>query len=282
MPAAVNGHEFHLNVGVVAPEHLLDVSVVGHWGLLRFRRTSDVIEVRKELPRLSGRSNLAALQQTEELDLSTLERIQGILRTVHDHDGRRAVPRGLAFEVLLRRHVRRYRRNGTKAGGSFERKSKRHMAATGNADCQHPAPIDADFGDELVDHPRQKSHVVDVQLVRAVIADNVARVPIAFVPIRIDDCKATFIRKALEPIPRRSSHLRTVLTRAVHHHHKRCSLRQPLRHVGQVSPLQSAYLEGPLDQFAGQSWNFGSRRVDEVAEQRTTQRNDDQAPKEET
>jgi len=153
MPAAVNGHELHLDFGVVAPEHLLDVSFVGHLGLIRFRRTDDAIEVRKVLPRLSRRPNLAALQQAEELDLSTLERIQGILRAVHDHDGRSALPRRLAFEVLRRRHVRRYRCNCAKAGRSFERKPKRHMTATGNAGRKHAVLIDTDLAGELVEHP---------------------------------------------------------------------------------------------------------------------------------
>jgi hypothetical protein len=48
MPAAVNGHELYLDFGVAAPEHLLDPSFVGHLGLIRFRRTGDVIEVRTE------------------------------------------------------------------------------------------------------------------------------------------------------------------------------------------------------------------------------------------
>jgi hypothetical protein len=50
MPAAVNGNEFHLNFGLVAPEDLLDVKSVGHLGLARFRRAGDVVEVRKILP----------------------------------------------------------------------------------------------------------------------------------------------------------------------------------------------------------------------------------------
>ena len=191
--------------------------------------------------------------------------------------------RGLAFEVVRRRHVCRYRRNRAKAGRSFERKTKRHETATGTAGRKHAARVDTDFGDELVDHPRQEPHVVDVELVRAVVTDNAARVPIALVRIGIDDRKAMFVGKALEPIPRLDSHLRTVFARAVHHHHQRCSFRQPPRHVGPVSPRQSAHLDGPLGQRAGQSWNLGRRRVDEVAEQRTTQpNNDEQAPKAET
>ena len=49
MAAAVNGNEFHLHIGVIAPEYLLDVSSVGHLGLARFRRAGDAVEVRKIL-----------------------------------------------------------------------------------------------------------------------------------------------------------------------------------------------------------------------------------------
>ena len=49
MSTAVNGNEFHLHFGVVAPEHLLDANSVGHLGLVRFRRAGDVVEVRKIL-----------------------------------------------------------------------------------------------------------------------------------------------------------------------------------------------------------------------------------------
>ena len=42
MPAAVNGNEFHLNFGFVAPEDLLDVKSVGHLGLARFGRAGNV------------------------------------------------------------------------------------------------------------------------------------------------------------------------------------------------------------------------------------------------
>src|SRR6478609_8414727 len=130
MPTAVNGNEVYLDVGAVAPEHLLDVIFAGAWrSILRFRRAGDVIEVREVLPRLSRRPDLAALQKAEELDLSTIERIHGILRTIHDHDGRSALPRGLAFEVLRHRHVRRHRGHGAKAGRCLERQSKRHMTA---------------------------------------------------------------------------------------------------------------------------------------------------------
>ncbi len=73
MPAAVYDHELHLDFGVVVPAHPSDVSFVGRLDLIRFRRTGEAIEIRKVLPRLSRRQNLAALQQAEELDLSTLE-----------------------------------------------------------------------------------------------------------------------------------------------------------------------------------------------------------------
>ena len=49
MPAAVNGNEFHLNFGFVAPDDSLDVKSVGHLGLARFGRADDVVEVRKIL-----------------------------------------------------------------------------------------------------------------------------------------------------------------------------------------------------------------------------------------
>ena len=41
--------------------------------------------------------------------------------------------------------------------------------------------------------------IVDVELVRAVIADHVAPVPIALVPVGIDEREAAFVGKALEP-----------------------------------------------------------------------------------
>jgi len=146
-------------------------------------------------------------------------------------------PAGLHLKFSGVGHVCRYRRDCAKTGKSFERKTKRHMTATGNAARKHAARIDTDFGDELVDHPRHESHVVDVELVRAVLTDNVTRVPIALVPIGIDDRKAAFVGKAFESIHRCDSHFRTVFARAGHHHHNRGSFRQPLRHVGQVSPL---------------------------------------------
>jgi len=140
MPAAVNGNEFHFNFGFVAPNDLLDVKSVGHLGLTRFGRAGDVVEVRKILTRLSRRPDLAALEQAEEFHLSTIKRIDGIPGAVHDHDGRSALPRGRAFEVLRRRHARRYRSNCAKAGRGFERKTKRHMPATRNARLQIRGP----------------------------------------------------------------------------------------------------------------------------------------------
>jgi len=50
--------------------------------------------------------------------------------------------------------------------------------------CKYAARIHTDFGDEFVDHSRYESDVVDVELVRAVVADDVARVPVALVSIR--------------------------------------------------------------------------------------------------
>lgn len=67
MPATVKGKELHLDVGAVAPEHLLDVIFAGPWGIVRFRRTGDAIEVHKVLPRLSRRPDLAALQKPKNL-----------------------------------------------------------------------------------------------------------------------------------------------------------------------------------------------------------------------
>jgi hypothetical protein len=55
MSTAVNGNEFHIYFGVVAPEYLLDVNSVGHLGLVRFRRAGDVVEVREVLTRLLRR-----------------------------------------------------------------------------------------------------------------------------------------------------------------------------------------------------------------------------------
>ena len=49
MPTAVNGNEFHLHFGGIAPEYLLDVNSVGHLGLVRFRRAGDAVEVGKIL-----------------------------------------------------------------------------------------------------------------------------------------------------------------------------------------------------------------------------------------
>jgi hypothetical protein len=49
MSTAVSSNQLHLHFGVVAPEYLLDVHSVGHLGLVRFRRTGNVVEVRKIL-----------------------------------------------------------------------------------------------------------------------------------------------------------------------------------------------------------------------------------------
>src|SRR5215472_4671217 len=176
-----------LQFGFVAPDDLFDVKTVAHLGLARFGRGGDIVEVRKILTRFSRGPDLAALEQAEQFDLSTIKRIDGILRAIHDHDGRSALPRRRALKILQSRHARRYCRNCAKAGRGFERKTKRHMPAARNASCKYGAWIDTEFGDELVDHPRHESDVVDVELVRAVVADDVARVPVALVPIRIDD-----------------------------------------------------------------------------------------------
>ena len=92
MPAAVNGNQFHLNFGFVAPDDSLDLKSIGHLGLARFGPAGHVVEVRKILTRLSRRPDLAAIEQAEECHLSTIKRIDGILRAVHDHDGRSALP----------------------------------------------------------------------------------------------------------------------------------------------------------------------------------------------
>ena len=49
MPTAVDGNEFRLHFGVLAPEYLLDVNSVADLGLARFRRAGDVVEVCKIL-----------------------------------------------------------------------------------------------------------------------------------------------------------------------------------------------------------------------------------------
>ena len=53
------------------------------------------------------------------------------------------------------------------------------MPAAGNARRKYAFRIDADFGDEFVDHPRHESDVVDFELVRAVVANDNAPVPVA-------------------------------------------------------------------------------------------------------
>ena len=49
MSTAMDGNEFHLHFGVVAPEHVLDANTVGDVGLVRHRRAGDVVEIRKIL-----------------------------------------------------------------------------------------------------------------------------------------------------------------------------------------------------------------------------------------
>ena len=82
------------------------------------------------------------------------------------------MPRGLALEILGRRHVCRHGRDGAKPGRSFERKAKRHETATGTADREYAPRVDADFADKLIDHLRQETNVVDVEPVRANVTDN--------------------------------------------------------------------------------------------------------------
>ena len=154
----------------------------------------------------------------------------------------------------------------------MQRKTQRHAAATGNAGRKHAVRIDTDFADELVDQPGQESHIVDVEFVRAVVADNIARVPIAVVGIGIQDRKATFVGKAVERIPCVNAHLLAVFARAMHRHDKWRTFRQPLRHVESIDPFQPGHLDGLLDQRAGQRWNLWRRRIDIVGEQRTKQR----------
>jgi hypothetical protein len=52
----------------------------------------------------------------KELDLSTIERVQRILRTVHDQYVRSALPSGLAFQVLRGQRVCSYRRKRRESG----------------------------------------------------------------------------------------------------------------------------------------------------------------------
>src|ERR1700685_1698825 len=97
MPTAVDGNEFNFRFGAIAPEDLLDANFVCQGGQVRFGRADDIVEIRKILTRVSRRADVSALvEQAEEIDLSTVEWDQGILGTVHDHDGS-TLPDGLAF-----------------------------------------------------------------------------------------------------------------------------------------------------------------------------------------
>jgi len=92
-------------------------------------------------------------------------------------NGRSALPRGPAFEVFS--GVGTFADtagNRAKAGKAFERKTKRHMTATGNARRKYAVRIDADSVDEVCrPFPVKKPHVVDVELVRAVVTDVCTR-----------------------------------------------------------------------------------------------------------
>src|SRR5438105_110180 len=91
MSTAVDGNKLDFHSGVVAPEYPLDLNSAGRPGLVRCRRAGDVVQVGKILARLPRRPDLAAPdEQAEQFDLSTIERVQGIHRAVHDHDGRSA------------------------------------------------------------------------------------------------------------------------------------------------------------------------------------------------
>ena len=50
MAAAVNGIEFHLDPGIVAPNHPLDTNTIGDGNLVCFGRAGKVIEACKILP----------------------------------------------------------------------------------------------------------------------------------------------------------------------------------------------------------------------------------------
>ena len=207
------GHEFHLHVGLVAPEQLLDLNAVDHRSHVRRGRPGDVVEVSKILPRLSRRQNFAAFdEQAEEIDFSAIEWDQGILSAVHDHDRRRAVAGRLAFEVLRSRHVFRHRGHRAKVRRGFEREAKRHARATRHTCCEHSSRVETDFSDQLVGQRVQESDVIDVERVRAEVADDVAPVPVALVSIGIDDGKTMFVRKAIEAISCLDSHLCGVFT----------------------------------------------------------------------
>jgi hypothetical protein len=53
MPTAVDGNQFHLSFGAIAPEDLLDANFIGQGGLISFGRADDMVEIRKILTRVS-------------------------------------------------------------------------------------------------------------------------------------------------------------------------------------------------------------------------------------
>ena len=130
MPAAYDRNLFHFHVRIgIAPECLLDANSVVELRLCRLRSGGNLVQVCEELTRFARGQYVPAPQKTEELYLSSIEWVQGILRAVHDHDGRRSFACRFAFEVAGRGHIRCHRCNSTKTGGRFERKAKRHVAA---------------------------------------------------------------------------------------------------------------------------------------------------------
>ena len=130
--------------------------------------------------------------------------------------------------------------------------------------------IDTDFIDELVDHPRQESHVVDVAPVCTVVTDDAAYVPIALLRIGIEDRQAH--------VRRRGDRSRTPSLFAFAHRFRpshaspvQAVLLSPVRAARRsCSPLQPTHLDGTFGQRAGQSRNVGTRRIDEPVEQRRT------------
>ena len=97
---------------------------------------------------------------------------------------------------------------------------------------ERAAWVDADVADKRVGTP-QESHVVDLPRPRR--RRHVACVPITLVRIGIHDREAIFVGQTVESVPRLDSHLRAVLTRTVHHHDQRCTLRKSARHVEPIS-----------------------------------------------
>jgi hypothetical protein len=139
--------------------------------------------------------------------------------------------------------------------------------------------IDAGFAGELVDQRIQEPDIVYVEPVRVVVAHDIASVPIALIGVGIDDGKAFRVGQAVEAVARLDPHLRAAFPRAVHRHHERRALFQPLRQVDAIGPRQRADLDGSPCQRARQLRHFGSRRIEEVDEQRAQPHHDGQGPK---